>query len=162
MVNCNPSRTPVDTDSKLGPDGVLVQDPTLYRSLAGGLQYLTFTRPECAYAVQRFVSMVACSLGGRILPLQRICALVQGTLDLGFHLYASATTSLVGYTDADWVGCPSTRRSNFGYCVFLGDNCCLGLLNDDTPISRSSAKQNIEVLTNVVLPRLLWIRQSPS
>ncbi|GKG02063.1 ribonuclease H-like domain-containing protein, partial [Tanacetum coccineum] len=36
MVNCNPSRTPIDTDSKLGPDGVPVQDPTLYRSLAGG------------------------------------------------------------------------------------------------------------------------------
>ncbi|GKE80113.1 hypothetical protein Tco_1550113, partial [Tanacetum coccineum] len=34
-----------------------------------------------------------------------------GTLDLGLHLYASSTTSLVGYTDADWAGCPSTRRS---------------------------------------------------
>ncbi|GJQ98519.1 ribonuclease H-like domain-containing protein [Tanacetum coccineum] len=36
MVNCNPSRTPVDTESKLGPEGVHVHDPTLYRSLAGG------------------------------------------------------------------------------------------------------------------------------
>ncbi|GJT20514.1 hypothetical protein Tco_0890451 [Tanacetum coccineum] len=26
---------------------------------------------------------------------------VQGTLELGLHLYAFATTSLVGYTDAD-------------------------------------------------------------
>nr|GEX21740.1 ribonuclease H-like domain-containing protein [Tanacetum cinerariifolium] len=34
MTNCNPLRTPVDTDSKLGPEGVPVQDPTLYRSLA--------------------------------------------------------------------------------------------------------------------------------
>ncbi|GJZ65422.1 ribonuclease H-like domain-containing protein, partial [Tanacetum coccineum] len=40
MVTCNPSRTPVDTESKLGPEGVPVQDLTLYRSLAGGLQYL--------------------------------------------------------------------------------------------------------------------------
>ncbi|GKE91152.1 ribonuclease H-like domain-containing protein [Tanacetum coccineum] len=30
MVNCNPSRTPIDTDSKLGPDGVPVQDPTFF------------------------------------------------------------------------------------------------------------------------------------
>ncbi|GJX48850.1 ribonuclease H-like domain-containing protein [Tanacetum coccineum] len=36
MVNCNPSRTLVDTKSKLDPEGVPVQDPTLYRSLAGG------------------------------------------------------------------------------------------------------------------------------
>ncbi|GKE45141.1 ribonuclease H-like domain-containing protein, partial [Tanacetum coccineum] len=37
MVICNPSRTPVDTESKLGPEAALVQDPTLYRSLARGL-----------------------------------------------------------------------------------------------------------------------------
>ncbi|GJU32223.1 putative reverse transcriptase domain-containing protein [Tanacetum coccineum] len=37
MVNCNPSRTLVDTESKLGPKGVPLQDSTLYRSLAGGL-----------------------------------------------------------------------------------------------------------------------------
>nr|GEX67585.1 hypothetical protein [Tanacetum cinerariifolium] len=53
MVNCNPSWTPVDTESKLGPDIVLVQDPTLYRSIAGGLQYLTFTGPDLSYAVHQ-------------------------------------------------------------------------------------------------------------
>ncbi|GJX14566.1 ribonuclease H-like domain-containing protein [Tanacetum coccineum] len=35
MVNCNPSRTLVDTESKLGDDGDPIPDPTLYRSLAG-------------------------------------------------------------------------------------------------------------------------------
>ncbi|GKF00611.1 ribonuclease H-like domain-containing protein, partial [Tanacetum coccineum] len=34
-----------------------------------------------------------------------------GTLDFGLHLSAFDTTSLVGYTDVDWEGCPSTRRS---------------------------------------------------
>ncbi|GKB10573.1 ribonuclease H-like domain-containing protein [Tanacetum coccineum] len=52
MVHCNPSRTPVDTESKLGPEGVHVQDPTLYRSLAGGLQYLTFT-PKRQHTLSR-------------------------------------------------------------------------------------------------------------
>ncbi|GKA54632.1 ribonuclease H-like domain-containing protein [Tanacetum coccineum] len=32
MVNCNPSRTPVDSETKLGLNGVPVQDSTLYRS----------------------------------------------------------------------------------------------------------------------------------
>nr|GEW73991.1 ribonuclease H-like domain-containing protein [Tanacetum cinerariifolium] len=58
MANCNPSRTPVSTDSKLGPDGVPVQDPTLYRSLAGELQYLTFTHPDLSYAVQQNIKGV--------------------------------------------------------------------------------------------------------
>ncbi|GKE22579.1 ribonuclease H-like domain-containing protein [Tanacetum coccineum] len=53
MLNCKPCRTPVDTDSKLSADGAPIYDSTLYRSLAGALQYLTFTRPDISYAVQQ-------------------------------------------------------------------------------------------------------------
>ncbi|GJT21726.1 ribonuclease H-like domain-containing protein [Tanacetum coccineum] len=53
MLNCKPCRTPVDTDSKLSADGAPISDSTLYRSLAGALQYLTFTRPDISYAVQQ-------------------------------------------------------------------------------------------------------------
>ncbi|GJR62686.1 ribonuclease H-like domain-containing protein [Tanacetum coccineum] len=53
MLNCNPCRTSIDTEKKLGPEGSSVTDPTLYRSLAGSLQYLTFTRPDLSYAVQQ-------------------------------------------------------------------------------------------------------------
>ncbi|GJY70444.1 ribonuclease H-like domain-containing protein [Tanacetum coccineum] len=58
MANCNPSRTLVDTESKLVPEGVSVQDPTLYHSLAGGLQYLTFTEPHLSYVVPQGVAIV--------------------------------------------------------------------------------------------------------
>ncbi|GJV49700.1 ribonuclease H-like domain-containing protein [Tanacetum coccineum] len=53
MMNCNPCKTPANTESKLGPDGDLVSDPSLYHSLAGSLQYLTFTRPNLSYVVQQ-------------------------------------------------------------------------------------------------------------
>ncbi|GJW01069.1 ribonuclease H-like domain-containing protein [Tanacetum coccineum] len=52
MVNCNSSRTPVDTESELGEDGDPVFDPTLYRSLEGSLQNLTFTCSDNSYVVQ--------------------------------------------------------------------------------------------------------------
>jgi hypothetical protein len=29
---------------------------------------------------------------------------------------------MVTYTNADWVGCPDTRRSTSGFRVYLGDN----------------------------------------
>ncbi|GJW39490.1 ribonuclease H-like domain-containing protein [Tanacetum coccineum] len=38
------------TEKKLGPEGSPVTDPTLYRSLSGSLQHLTFTRPDLSYA----------------------------------------------------------------------------------------------------------------
>ncbi|XP_048502734.1 uncharacterized mitochondrial protein AtMg00810-like [Beta vulgaris subsp. vulgaris] len=54
MSNCKPAATPVDTKSKLSADyGPQFQDPTKYRSLAGALQYLTFTRPDIAYVVHQ-------------------------------------------------------------------------------------------------------------
>ena len=54
MSNSKPCATPVDTNPKLSADdGVPVSDPTDFRSLAGALQYLTFTRPAIAYAVQQ-------------------------------------------------------------------------------------------------------------
>ncbi|GJU82888.1 ribonuclease H-like domain-containing protein, partial [Tanacetum coccineum] len=52
--------TPVDIESKLGPEGVPVQDPTLYRSLAGGLQYLTGTMD---FGLQLYASAATSLIG---------------------------------------------------------------------------------------------------
>ena len=54
MMECKPCQTPVDLKSKLEEEAdPKVSNPTLYRSLAGALQYLTFTRPNISYAVQQ-------------------------------------------------------------------------------------------------------------
>ncbi|GJV92188.1 ribonuclease H-like domain-containing protein [Tanacetum coccineum] len=47
--------------------------------------------------------------------LKRILRYVRGTLDYGLQLFSSSTTSLVAYSDVDWAGCPTTRRSTCGY-----------------------------------------------
>ena len=52
MRDYKPCSTPVDTHAKMSADGVPMTDPTHFRSIAGALQYLTFTRPDVAYAIQ--------------------------------------------------------------------------------------------------------------
>ncbi|GJZ62925.1 ribonuclease H-like domain-containing protein [Tanacetum coccineum] len=141
----------------MGPDGVPVQDPTLYCSLAGGLPYLTFTRPDLSYAVQQVCLYMHDLREPHFAALKRILRYVQETLELGLQLYASATTSLVGYTDADWAGCPSTLRSTFGYCVFLGDNLLSWSAKRQHTISRSSAEAEYRGVANVVA-ETAWIR----
>ncbi|XP_019465416.1 PREDICTED: uncharacterized protein LOC109363620 [Lupinus angustifolius] len=50
MSSCKPSLTPVETKLKLSANSSTTYvDPSHYRSLAGALQYLTFTRPDIAY-----------------------------------------------------------------------------------------------------------------
>nr|GEV19443.1 ribonuclease H-like domain-containing protein [Tanacetum cinerariifolium] len=89
--------------------------------------------------------------------LKRILRYIRGTLDFGFHLYSSTTISLVGYTDADWAGCPSTRRSTSGYCVFLGDNLLSWSSKRQQTISHSSAEAKYQGVANVVA-ETAWLR----
>ncbi|KAK1616769.1 hypothetical protein QYE76_022286 [Lolium multiflorum] len=89
MLNCKPAATPVDTKSKLSAiDGSLATDASSYRSIVDALQYLTLTRPSC-----------------------RILRYIRGTMDFGLSLHASTAKDIVAYSDADWAGCPDTRRS---------------------------------------------------
>ena len=46
-----------------------------------------------------------------LVALKRLLRYVRGTVDLGLVLHRSSTAELVVYTDADWAGCPDTRRS---------------------------------------------------
>ncbi|GJS78400.1 ribonuclease H-like domain-containing protein [Tanacetum coccineum] len=59
--------------------------------------------------------------------LRFVFVIEEGTLNLGLHLYASSTTSLVGYTDDDWAGCPSTRSAEAEYRgvanVYVAETC---------------------------------------
>ncbi|GJY45974.1 ribonuclease H-like domain-containing protein [Tanacetum coccineum] len=119
----NPS---INTKSKLGPDGDPVEDPTLFRSLAGALQYLAFTRPDLSYAIQK------------------ICLFMHDP-------------RLIAYSDADWAGCPSTRRSTSGYCVFLGDNLITWSSKRQHVISRSSTEAEYRGVANAVA-ETAWVR----
>ena len=122
MSACKPCSTPVDLHSKLSEDGTRVDDATQYRSLAGALQYLTFTRPDIAFVVQQICLYMHDPRQSHLAALKRILRYLQSTPTLGLTLRHSPPAELVVYTDADWAGCPDTRRSTFGYAVFLGDN----------------------------------------
>ncbi|GKD60093.1 ribonuclease H-like domain-containing protein [Tanacetum coccineum] len=115
MHDCNPFRTPVDTKSKLGSDGDPVSDPTLYRSLAGALPYLTFTQLDLSYAVQQVCLYMHDPRDPHFAALKHILRYVRGTVDHGLQLHVSSTAQLTAYTHADWAGYPVTRRSTSEY-----------------------------------------------
>nr|GEW05897.1 ribonuclease H-like domain-containing protein [Tanacetum cinerariifolium] len=121
MQNCNPCRTPVDTESKLGSDG----DPI----------YLYMHDPHDPHFT----------------ALKRILRYVRGNLDYGLQLHVSSTTQLSAYTDADWEGCAVTRQSTSEYCVFLGDNLLSWSTKRQITLSRSSAEAEYRGVSNVVV-----------
>ncbi|GJW87845.1 ribonuclease H-like domain-containing protein [Tanacetum coccineum] len=121
MVNYNPNRTHVDTESKLGDDGDL---------------------QVCLYIHDPREPYLS--------ALKRILRYVCGILDHGLHLFSSFTTSLVAYSDADWAGCPTTQRSTLGYSVFLGNNLLSWSSKHQPMLSQSSAEAEYHGVANVV------------
>jgi hypothetical protein len=72
--------------------------------------------------------------------IRRILRYVRGTTRHGMHLRGSSFHDLVAYTDADWAGCPDTRRSTSGFCVFIGDSLVSWSSKRQAIVSRSGAK----------------------
>jgi hypothetical protein len=98
--------------------------------------------------------------------MKRILRYLRGTPDYGLLLRHSRSTDLVVYTDADWAGCPDTRRSTSGYAVFLGDNLVSWSAKRQTVVSHSIAEAEYRAIANGVaeatwLCQLLLELQSP-
>jgi len=159
MTDCKPCSTLVDTHAKLSADmGDLVTDPTAYRSLAGAVQYLTFTRPDLTYTVQQVCLHMHDPWESHLAALKRLLHYVRGTVDFSLVLRRSPSAKLVVYTDADWAGCPDTHRSTFGYAVFLGGNLVSWSFKRQPVVSRSSVEAEYRAVANGVA-EASWLRQ---
>ena len=159
MSECKTCTTLVDTNPKLSiVIGPPVHDAFNYRSLASALQYLTFTRPDIAYVVQQVCLYMNDPRESHLAALKRILRYIRGTLHLGLLIRPSVPSDLVVYSDADWAGCPDTRRSTSGYAVFLGDNLVSWSSKRQNTVSRSSAQAEYRAIANAVA-EVSWLRQ---
>jgi hypothetical protein len=158
MSDCQPCRTPADTGAKLSSSGDPVPDPSLYRSLTGALQYITHTRLDISYFVQQACLFMHDPRTPYLAHVKRILSYLKGTLDHGLQINSSSPTSLTVYSDAEWAGCPDTRRSTSGYCVYLGDNIISWSSKRQVTVSRSSAEAEYRSVAHAVA-EAVWLCQ---
>jgi len=159
MSECKPCLSPVDTNPKVAAaDGAPVTNASDFHSLAGALQWLTFTRPDIVYAVHQVCLHMHDPRESHLAALKRILRYICDTLELGLLLRPSTAHDLVIYTDADWAGCPDTCKSTSGYAVFLGDNLISWSSKRQNIVSRSSAEAEYRAVANGVA-EATWLRQ---
>jgi hypothetical protein len=158
MANCKPVSTPTDTKPKIScDDGTTLRDMSWYHAMAGALQYLTLTRPDIAYAVQQVCLHMHAPRDMHLVLLKRVLRYLKGTTTHGLQLHRAKTPTITAYSNADWAGCPDTRRSMSDFCMFLGDSLVSWSSKHQTMVSRSSAKAEYRGVTNAVA-ECTWLR----
>jgi hypothetical protein len=117
--------------------GDRMEDPSLYRSIVGSLQYIALTRPVLGFAVKHVCQFMHC-----------FC---KNDSSHGLLLNWMQSTSLQAYSDVDLVGCPDGRRSIGAHCVFLGSNLILWNSKKQPTVSRSSTEAEYKAVANTLL-----------
>ncbi|XP_050102735.1 uncharacterized mitochondrial protein AtMg00810-like [Malus sylvestris] len=160
MDTCKPAATPCKPhDQMLFSDGSLMSDPSLYRSIVGSLQYLTFTRPDIAYAVNTVCQFMSSPTERHYAAVKRILRYLHGTLHHGI-LYSAdqmTTRTITAFSDADWAADLNTRRSITGYVVYLGNNPVSWQSKKQCSVSRSSTEAEYKALAHTAAD-VAWIR----
>ncbi|XP_072064209.1 uncharacterized protein [Arachis hypogaea] len=141
--------TPLEPNVRFTPmDGTVLDNPTLYRQLVGGLVYLTVTRPDIAYPVHVLSQFLSAPRTIHYAAVLRILRYVKGTLFHGLYFSAHSSLTLQAYSDADWAGDPTDRRSTTGYCLFLGDALISWRAKKQTFTARSSTEAEYRALAD--------------
>ncbi|RVX19308.1 Retrovirus-related Pol polyprotein from transposon RE2 [Vitis vinifera] len=133
MLDCKPVDTPMDPNVKLVPgQGEPLGDPGRYRRL-----------------------VVTCDSHWDVVI--RILRYIKSTPGQGVLYENRGHTQVVGYTDADWAGSPTDRRSTSGYCVFIGGNLISWKSKKQDVVARSSAEAEYRAMA-LATCELIWLR----
>ncbi|RVW39488.1 Retrovirus-related Pol polyprotein from transposon TNT 1-94 [Vitis vinifera] len=129
MLDCKPVDTPMDPNVKLV-------------TRTGG----AFRRPrEISTARSHWDAVI------------RILRYIKSTPGQGVLYENRGHTQVVGYTDADWAGSPTDRRSTSGYCVFIGGNLISWKSKKQDVVARSSAEAEYRAMA-LATCELIWLR----
>ncbi|GAA0157982.1 transmembrane signal receptor [Lithospermum erythrorhizon] len=133
-------------------------DPTMYRSTVGALQYLTITRPDIAFAVNKACQFMQSPSILHWQFVKRILRYLKGSVQHGILIQPSSSFELKAYTDADWAGCPDTRRSTSGFVIFMGNSLISWSSRKQKVVARSSTEAEYRSLA-LCTAELMWIQK---
>ena len=159
MDKCKPSPTPLSASEKLScHEGDLLnsQDSTRYRSIVGALQYLTLTRLNIAYSVNKVCQFLHAPTAIHWSAVKRILRYVKFSARLGLHIQRSKSVLISAFSDADWAGSVDDRRSTGGFAIFFGANLVSWSARKQATVSRSSTEAEYKSMANATA-ELVWL-----
>ncbi|KAH9671391.1 retrovirus-related pol polyprotein from transposon RE1 [Citrus sinensis] len=158
MTDAKPIATPLSTTVGLQQtDGSVSADGTSYRQLLGALQYLTLTRPDICFAVNKLSQFMQSPSQLHWQAAKRILRYFKAIIFHGLFLRQSSSSTLAAYSDSDWGGNLDDRSSTSAYAIFLGGNLISWSSKKQKSVARSSTEAEFRAIAATVF-ELCWLR----
>ncbi|GKU85713.1 hypothetical protein SLEP1_g340 [Rubroshorea leprosula] len=137
--NCKMSATPMNTNEKLTvDDGTPRANEKYFRSMVGGLMYLTHTRHDIMFSISLVSRFMHNPSVHHLGTAKRILCYIRATSNFGIWYKPVPNFKLLGFTDSDWASSVDDRKNTSGYIFNLGSGA----------VSWSSKKQECTALSS--------------
>jgi len=156
MEECNPVTTPTEFGVRLtiAEEGKKVNS-TLYKHIVGSLMYLTTTRPDIMFSVCLISRYMENPTETHLFAAKRILRYLQGTRYLGLFYKKGERSTLIGFTDSDFVGDQDDRKSTSGHVFLLGSTSVSWLSKKQLIVTLSTTEAEFVVATSCACQAIL-------
>lgn len=159
MENCKEIATPMSSSTYVDQDesGKPI-DITKYRGMIGSLLYLTASRPDIMFSVCLCARFQSCPKESHLSSVKRIMKYLKGTPNVGLWYPKGSLCELVGYSDSDYAGCKTDRKSTSGTCHILGNALVSWSCKKQACVALSTAEAEYIAAGNCCA-QVLWLKQ---
>ncbi|XP_058741436.1 secreted RxLR effector protein 161-like [Vicia villosa] len=158
MSGCRLADTPMDPNAKLWREGSVPIDTGRYQRLVGKLIYLSHTRPDIAFSVSVVSQFMHSPYKEHLEAVYRILRYLKGKPGKGLHFKKTSERNVSIFTDADWAGSVTDRRSTSGYCTYVWVNLVTWRSKKRGVVARSSAEAEFRAMSQGICEGLGILR----
>lgn len=124
-------------------------DREQYQRIVGKLTYLSYTRPDIAYAVHLLSQYMHDPYTSHMDVVICILRYLKGAPGKGILFQKHNHLRIEAFTDYDWATSLDDTRSTSGYCAFVGGNLVTWRSKKQDVVASSSAKAKFRAMDNM-------------
>jgi hypothetical protein len=120
--------------------------------------YLTNTRPDIFFSMNTLSQFLVEPRHVHLVAAKHVMRYLKGTIDCGLNYDGDHDFTLSGYTDLDWAGSVSDRKSTSGCCFSLGSAMISWQSRKQSSIALSTVEEEYIVACSSSC-KAIWLRK---